>query len=601
MYLVLTASKDTYVTNRKLPANDAQFANVGNASSLDLFKLRSENKEIKPTAELVIKTIPSPGDTLTITNSNEVEIVYTFINGNSSIANKEISLSVDPTINGITNSTYELINSTNQTFKAIEKANNKIILQQDKKGFTAETKNTSSNTDSVSIQDFHIKEFSKLLIHFDYSEIEKYFNINHSQDFNAKLKLFDISTGQVKPKNYTINVYPLSSSFDEGIGNDIYSFGQKGFANFLTSSINSNLSYNTWNLSGLRSKGGNGSLNIDVITGSSNTLYDNKQKFIIGDEDLSIDITNFVSESLSSQVNNNGLVLEFSDDIDQNSNTYFVKRFASRHVKNKIFSPRLDISFDDSFTKPDNIIYTNTPTRIYLENRQGNFYKNLYFTGSMLLDTTKNQLSASLNYLNYTKNIYATQSVDYLGNQKSGSYYVDFNLDMFDSGLHGYLTGSGELDATIKWHILVDENPELNTLVKDAKIKISTGSNVLETEKFLISDIRFDFNKKGTKDSKMFLVSFIDTIANLDAIKIPYRRKGENLGEIYYSVIDNHSQKEIIPFETAKKGTKMSYEDGDYYFTLHNTSLLKDRVLKFKFYLKDYNNLVIENDKTFRI
>lgn len=600
MYLILTASKDTYVTNRKLPANEAKFANVGNAASLDLFKLRSENKEVKPTAELVVKSIPNPGETLTITDSNEVERVYTFINGGSNALNKEISLDDDPSINGITNSIYEVINNSSQTFSAIEKSNNKIILEQDKKGFTAETSNSSSTT-SVTIQDFHIKEVSKLLVHFDYAEIKKYFNIDHSQDFNAKLRLFDISTGQVKPKNFTINVYPLSSSFDEGIGNDIYSFGHKGFANFLTSSINDDLTYNTWNLSGLRSKGGNGSLNIDIITGSDNALYDNKQKFITGDEDLSIDITNFISESLSDQINNNGLVLEFSNDIDQNSNTYFVKRFASRHVKNKVFAPRLDFSFDDSFTKPDNIIYTNTSTRVYLENRQGNFYKNLYFTGSNLLDTTKNQLSASLNYANYTKSLYATQSVDYLGNQKSGSYYVDFNLDMFDRTLHDYLTASGSLDATIKWHILVDDDNSLNTLIKNEKIKISTGSNVLETEKYLISDIRFDFNKKGTKNSKMFLVSFIDTIANLDAIKIPYRRKGENLGEIYYAVIDNHSQKEIIPFETTNKGTKMSYEDGDYYFTLHNTPLLKDRVLKFKFYLKDYNNLVIENDKTFRI
>lgn len=98
----------------------------------------------------------------------------------------------------------------------------------------------------------------------------------------------------------------------------------------------------------------------------------------------------------------------------------------------------------------------------------------------------------------------------------------------------------------------------------------------------------------------MFLVSFVDTIANLDAIKIPYRRKGENLGEVYYSVYDVNTNKELIPFESSKKGTKMSYEDGDYYFTLYKSSLFADRQIKFKFYLKDYNNLIIENDKIFR-
>ena len=263
-------------------------------------------------------------------------------------------------------------------------------------------------------------------------------------------------------------------------------------------------------------------------------------------------------------------------------------------------SPRIDFSFDDSFTKPDDIIYTNTSTRVFLENRQGNFYKNLFYTGSNILDTSKNQLSASLCYLNFTSSIYATQSLNALGQQKSGSYYVDFNLDMFSQPLHGYLTGSGELDADIKWYVVVDDNNSLNTLIKNSKIKISTGSNLQQSEKFIVSDIRFNFNKPGTKDEKLFLVSFVDTIANLDAIKIPYRRKGENLGEVHYSVIDAMTDKELIPFETVKKGTKMSYEDGDYYFTLYRSSLFKDRQVKFKFYLKDYNDLIIENEKIFR-
>ena len=39
MYLILTASKDAYITNRKTSNNDGRYSNVGDASSLDLFKL----------------------------------------------------------------------------------------------------------------------------------------------------------------------------------------------------------------------------------------------------------------------------------------------------------------------------------------------------------------------------------------------------------------------------------------------------------------------------------------------------------------------------------------------------------------------------------
>ena len=601
MYLVLTASKDTYVTNRKLSSNDARYANVGNAASLDLFKLQSENKLLKPQAEILFLSIPSNGNSFEIKDRDGITQTYTYTDGDSNANNKLISIAGATQISDIVNETYVIINGLNQTFEAIEKSNNKIIIEQKIAGFNSETSTSSDNT-AIELTNFRIKEFSKILLKFDYDKIKQNFNIDQGNDFGAKLRLFDISTGQVKPKNFSLSVYPLSKSFDEGIGRDIYTFGHAGWANFITSSRDNNtLSFNEWSLSGLRSKGSRGDLNIDIITGSNNLDYTNTQLFSSGDEDLSIDITNFMSESLSNQLHNNGLVVEFHDDIDQNSNTYFVKRFGSRHLKNKLLSPRIDFYFDDSFTKNDNIIYTNSPTRIYLENRQGNFLKNLFMTGSNVLDTTLDQLSASLEYRDFKTSVYATQSVDYLGNQKSGSYYADFNLDMFDLTLRKHLTKSGSLDTTIKWHILVDEDSSLDTLVKSSTVKISTGSNLDVTEKFLISDIRFNHNKEGTKDKKMFLVSFVDTIANLDAIKIPYRRKGENLGEVYYSVVDVLSNKELIPFEISQKGTKLSYEDGDYYFSLLSSNLFKDRQIKFKFFLKDFNSLIIENNKVFRL
>lgn len=601
MYLILTASKDTYVTNRKTSDNDGRYANVGDAASLDLFKLQSENKNLKPQAEIVFNSVPNVNDTLTITNAIGIEKVYTFIDGPRDPVAGSIDRGVNPTISSIVEATYSLINDSQQTFTAIEKSNNKIILEQDRTGFEAETAISTSNATAISVENFNIREISKILLYFDYTGITNHFDISASTNFSAKLKLFDISTGNVKPKNFYVTANPLSRSFDEGIGRDIYSFGQRGWANYLTASQNvETLQYDKWSLSGLRSKGSRGDENIDIITGSGDTDYNNKQLFSKGDEDLSIDITDLITETLSGDLNNNGLVLEFGSDTLKNSYTYFVKRFGSRHLKNKLLSPRIEFSYNDSFVKSDNIIYTNSPTRLYLENRQGNFYKDLPFTGGGVLDAAADQLSVTISYEDFTVSEFATQTLDSLGNKKTGYYQVDFNIDMFSDHLHGYLTGSGEVEADLKWNIIVGPDHDLNTTVKSTKIKILTGSNELNPEKFIISDIRHNFNKPGTKDEKMFFVTFIDTIADLDAIKIPYRRKGENLGEVHYSVYDVSSGKEIIPFETVKKGTQMSYEDGDYYFTLYNSSLFKDRQIKFKFYAKEYNNLIIENDKVFR-
>ena len=78
-----------------------------------------------------------------------------------------------------------------------------------------------------------------------------------------------------------------------------------------------------------------------------------------------------------------------------------------------------------------------------------NRYHNITVSGSNDLTASLDQLSASLSYLSYSKQVYATQSLDNLNVQKPGEYYVDFNLDMFESPLHGYLTGSGDLSTSL--------------------------------------------------------------------------------------------------------------------------------------------------------
>ena len=44
MIITITPEKDTYITNLKTRLNDASLSNVGNAATLDLFKLYNENK-----------------------------------------------------------------------------------------------------------------------------------------------------------------------------------------------------------------------------------------------------------------------------------------------------------------------------------------------------------------------------------------------------------------------------------------------------------------------------------------------------------------------------------------------------------------------------
>ena len=100
-------------------------------------------------------------------------------------------------------------------------------------------------------------ELSRILVKFDMEEIKSRISDQidlNSDKFNARLKLFDVSAGNVKPSNYRVLIVPLSKSFDEGFGRDIGSFSHKSAANFFTASIK-NSSAITWFASGANKPG----------------------------------------------------------------------------------------------------------------------------------------------------------------------------------------------------------------------------------------------------------------------------------------------------------------------------------------------------------
>ena len=180
MYLVLTASRDTYITNKvidnKFRATDA---NVGKAGTLDLFKLYNES-----------------------------------------------------TLSGDTN----------------------------------------------------VFELSRLLLKFDLGKVRDICSSSldlNSSFFKAEIKLFDIMSGQANPSNFNVVGYPLSQSFDEGVGRDTASFGDLDVANFITASF-TNASAVGWIMSGAN-QGGHNDLLAASTTITSNGVGTTAQSFTLID------------------------------------------------------------------------------------------------------------------------------------------------------------------------------------------------------------------------------------------------------------------------------------------------------------------------------
>lgn len=216
-------------------------------------------------------------------------------------------------------------------------------------------------------------ELSRILIKFDLdplraltSSILDLSDSTVSSSFTCILRMSDVLGGQPLPSNYSIILYPLSRSFDEGMGRDVYAFEDIDATNFITASISSGLPV-TWSQSGSRADAllGSGALTfhggashlgyvgqqlIDAVTGST-SLGDMfaVQSFTVDDgDDLAIDVTRIVSATLAGLIPDHGYRISFSGTQETDDRTRFVKRFASRHSTNTRVRPRIEVGFNDS-------------------------------------------------------------------------------------------------------------------------------------------------------------------------------------------------------------------------------------------------------------
>src|SRR5574338_1217457 len=103
-----------------------------------------------------------------------------------------------------------------------------------------------------------IAELTRLLVHFDLDPLREAYSAGElditSPTFKCHMKLHDVYGGQTTPRNFTVKVYPLSRSWDEGRGRDVVFYQDQDAVNFLTASFVGG-SASTWFASGANAKG----------------------------------------------------------------------------------------------------------------------------------------------------------------------------------------------------------------------------------------------------------------------------------------------------------------------------------------------------------
>ena len=453
-------------------------------------------------------------------------------------------------------------------------------------------------------------EVSRALIKFDMSPITELtssiLNLNSSR-FSATLEMKDIMTGHAVPRNFTLSAFPLSQSFDEGVGIDTGRFNDVDSANYVTASYTTQ--NNIWFTSGAMASGLLGSNDIDYISsgnlsdGNGIVSLENTQTFTEGTEDLSIDVTRIVSATLAGLIPDKGIRLSYTGTEEDDTKSRFVKRFASRHVANPLLRPRLVVRFDDTIYDNHQNFYFDTSGTLFLQNYNQSSLVNLV-SGSGLADVSgANCFVLKLDYGRFNFSVTGSQHTQ--GSNATGVaglYSASFALASVNDGLYDksnkiaeLIAKTGEVTFTTYWQSS-DFSVAYHTGSLVMKRADRQAGNFISREpQIVVTNASPDYSIHDTARFRLF---GRDLEAEEDAPrKRKYSRKSVIYDRIYYQVVDRVTEKVILKYDDTNDSTRVSTDSNGMFFDFKMQALLPGRSYAFDFYIIERGSSYLTRDR----
>jgi hypothetical protein len=416
-------------------------------------------------------------------------------------------------------------------------------------------------------------ELSRILLHFDLDPLRDLLSAGKiditDSSFRCHLVLKDVYGGQPTPNNFTLNIFPLSASFDEGLGKDTAYYADQDKSNFLSASKNNSWLGEGCSLSCFSTGSG------DYITSSTtipHTLI--SQTFTTGEEDLFVDVTNLVSATLKYDLPDSGFRISYSDYIEADTHTYFVKRFGSRQSYDESKRPKLLVRFDDSISDDASNLYLDAASNLFLYNYVHGELQNLMsasfpVTGSncLLLKLTT-EVSGVGSY-----SLFFTGSQHKFGsNYTTGIYTAPVTIPLVDANIKLKLEQSGSVKLTPVWGSI------------DGTLGFVTGSIItayapdrsskrLNPRRYTVSAISTSSEYTENEDVTIKVNIFDENNPIIVAKKLPVILPGVVLRNVYYAIRDASTEEYVVPFDSTFNSTKVSSDSSGMYFSF-NTSVL---------------------------
>lgn len=450
------------------------------------------------------------------------------------------------------------------------------------------------NESTISGQTGTVDEVSRILIKFDLDLLRELtgsiLDIDDSS-FNVTMNMADVFGGQTVPSNFTIAVFPLSKSFDEGQGRDVRAFRDLDAANFITSSVSVEVPV-TWSVSGA-ADGTN-----DYI--STQGAF---QSFELGTEDLSIDVTSIVSQTLKGDLPDLGFRVSYSGTHETDNRSRFVKRFGSRHAVNPLLRPHLVAKWDDSLQDDHENMFFGCTSTLYLNNSKFSQLANIMsgaseITGADSLILRLKSGSANNTVVSgtvVTGSVSGTQFLSQSVNAAPSTFFEKIitasQLQIGSNFVTGVYCATFAIDET-ETSILFDEVKAAGSATFTEIWESLDGTIGYLTSSLVIKRVdRTAFSSDFSADPAQMIVRVTNNLGHYDrnekarfrvyaqrnertrviAARQPLVRKSIILKEMFYQIRDMNSRRIVIPFDDP--ATKLSTDSDGMYFDIFMDSL----------------------------
>ena len=444
-------------------------------------------------------------------------------------------------------------------------------------------------------------EISRGLIKFDLSPLKELtgsvIDLN-SDNFKVKMKMSNLIGGTAVPTNFTLVIAPLSRSFNEGVGRDVMTFADLDSANFLTASVTTAGSVSAWYVSGANKSGLLNSNNIDyiisgTIDGSLQSLTA-EQTFVKGTEDLFVDVTKIVSATLDNKIPDCGFRLSFTGSQENDAKTRFVKRFASVQSSNPLKKPSLHIIYDDSVIDSSADFVFDHSGSLNINNFVRGTRKNFISGAAGTAISGDDCMTLRLEIQDWSK----TYSISQVkrGTDKTaitGLYSGSIAVSTFDSTLVNnsnetllsFIQASGSVIFKTVW---CSNDETVGFYTGSLEVAPSLSTDYTATPADLI--VKAATLASRLQHGEVLKIAFFVTDRNIKqkVYKVPYRTKSSILEKAYYRIRDLDTGDEVIPFETANNGTRLSSDGDNIYFNLRTEALPRGRNFTVDLMIKDF-------------